>query len=99
MLDSGRARDLAGRFPGLPQYRQGDGSAKLPAAWLIDYCGWKGFRGEGLGIHPEHALVIVNLGNNRGEAILSLAAEVAASVSDTFGIALEIEPRIYGVPA
>ena len=99
VLAAPQAQDLAARFAGLPQYPQPDGRVKLPAAWLIDYCGWKGHRAEGLGIHPEHALVIVNYGNNSGAQLLALAATVARSVLDTFGVALEIEPRIYGAPA
>lgn len=97
-----RARELLCQFSGLPQYPQADGNTKLPAAWLIEACGWKGHRRDGLGVHPEHALVLVNYGNgsghssHSGEALLALAAEVAASVQDRFGIALEIEPRIYG---
>lgn len=98
VLPGEQARALASRFPGLPEYPQADGAVKLPAAWLIDYCGWKGHRADGLGIHPEHALVIVNYGNNSGAALLTLAAQVADSVRDTFGVALEIEPRIYGGP-
>lgn len=96
------ARELLRQSPGLPQYPQADGNTKLPAAWLIEACGWKGYRRDGLGIHPDHALVLVNYGNESGnanpsgEALLALAAEVAASVQDRFGIALEIEPRIYG---
>ena len=96
VLPAARARELSRQFPGLPQYPQADGAVKLPAAWLIDYCGWKGHRRDGLGVHPEHALVIVNYGNNRGSALLALAAEVSRSVLDTFGVSLEIEPRIYG---
>ena len=91
-----RARDLRREFSAMPQYPQADGSTKLPAAWLIETCGWKGHRRDGLGIHPEHALVLVNYGANSGEALLTLAAEVAASVQERFGIQLEIEPRIYG---
>jgi len=94
-----RARALIGDFPALPAYPQSDSRIKLPAAWLIDYCGWKGVRRNGLGIHPDHALVIVNYGNNSGAALLSLAEEVAASVLETFGLRLEIEPRVYGASA
>lgn len=94
-----RARALIGDFPALPAYPQSDSRIKLPAAWLIDYCGWKGVRRNGLGIHPDHALVIVNYGNNNGAALLSLAEEVAASVFETFGLRLEIEPRVYGASA
>ena len=99
VLSADRAQALAARFPGLPQYPQADGQVKLPAAWLIDYCGWKGHRADGLGIHPEHALVIVNYGNNQGAQLLALAAEVAGSVLDAFDVALEIEPRVYGAAA
>lgn len=96
VVGSDRAGQLGRRFPDLPRYPQADGSVKLPAAWLIEHCGWKGYRREGLGIHPEHALVIVNYGNGSGAALLELADEVAASVREAFDIALEMEPRVYG---
>lgn len=96
VIDAGLARDLARQFPGLPEYPQSGDTVKLPAAWLIDYCGWKGYRGDGVGVHTEHALVLVNLGGNSGDKLLALAAEIVASVRDTFGIELEIEPGIYG---
>jgi UDP-N-acetylmuramate dehydrogenase len=91
-----RASELARQFSGLPQYPQADGKTKLPAAWLIEHCGWKGHRRDGLGVHPEHALVLVNYGSNNGKALLELAGEISASVLDVFDIRLEIEPRIYG---
>lgn len=96
VLSADTAQDLSSAFPSMPLYPQADSRVKVPAAWLIDRCGWKGYQRGGQGIHPEHALVLVNYSNDNGEALLSLAAEVAASVMDTFGIALEIEPRIYG---
>jgi UDP-N-acetylmuramate dehydrogenase len=96
VVTNDRANELSRQFSGLPQYPQVDGKTKLPAAWLIDHCGWKGHRREGLGIHPEHALVLVNHGSNSGQALLELADRVAASVLETFDIRLEIEPRVYG---
>ncbi len=96
LLDEQQAMELAQRFPGLPTYPQEDGRVKLPAAWLIDYCGWKGFRQDNIGIHPHHALVVVNYGNESGACLLSLAHKVAGSVAQTFGVKLAIEPRIYG---
>jgi UDP-N-acetylmuramate dehydrogenase len=83
-------------FAELPGYAQADGSVKLPAAWLIDHCGWKGRRDGGLGVHPEHALVLVNYDNGSGRELLELARRIAKDVKETFGIALEIEPRVYG---
>jgi UDP-N-acetylmuramate dehydrogenase len=96
LVPAGQAEALMAKFPGLPGYTQEDGRVKLPAAWMIDHCGWKGYREDDIGIHPQHALVIVNYGNDNGEQLLSLASEVAATVADTFGVQLVIEPRVYG---
>jgi len=90
------ARELAGRFPGLPVYPHGSDEAKLPAGWLIEHCGWKGYRDGAVGVHPQHALVIVNYGGGDGNAVLMLAERIAHSVLEQFAVALEIEPRVYG---
>ncbi|MDZ7781748.1 MAG: UDP-N-acetylmuramate dehydrogenase [Halioglobus sp.] len=96
VLTADAADHLRNRFPSLPLYPQEDGSIKLPAAWLIEYCGWKGWRGEGVGVHAEHALVLLNCGGGTGGELLSLARKIAESVRDTFGLDLVIEPRVYG---
>ncbi|MEH6589689.1 MAG: UDP-N-acetylmuramate dehydrogenase [Halioglobus sp.] len=93
---SSRWQALEKDFPDLPGYAQADGSVKLPAAWLIDHCGWKGRRVGGLGVHPDHALVLVNYDSGSGSELLELARRIAADVKQTFDIALEIEPRVYG---
>lgn len=87
---------LLRRFPDLPHYQQRGGGIKLPAAWLIEQCGWKGHRRDGVGVHPGHALVLVNYGSNCGTSLLQLASEIAASVEEVFGINLELEPRVLG---
>ena len=97
LVNSEQARVLAERFPQLPQYPQGNGEVKLSAAWMIEHCGWKGYRRDGLGVHPQHALVMVNYSNNSASALLALAGEIEASVHATFAVRLEIEPRLYGV--
>lgn len=94
---SGReAARLLALFPALPSYPQADGTVKLPAAWMIEHCGWKGYRRDSLGVHPQHALVLVNYGAGSGEQLLALATEIAQSVHREFGVHLEIEPRLYG---
>lgn len=82
-----------------PAYPQPNGEFKIPAAWLIEHCGWKGKRRQEQGVHPEHALVLVNYGNPSGEALLGMAADIQQGVKDTFGVVLEIEPRVYGQTA
>jgi UDP-N-acetylmuramate dehydrogenase len=89
-------RALAERALGVSCYPQPDGRLKVPAAWFIDQCGWKGRRRNGVGVHDQHALVLVNCGSDSGAELLSLAADVARSVRDRFGVELEMEPRVYG---
>ncbi len=96
IVDAELARRLVEQHPELPIYPQADGRSKLPAAWLIDACGWKGQRRDGVGVHPQHALVLVNYGSDSGAELLALAGGIAAAVKERFGIDLEIEPRVYG---
>lgn len=67
---------------------------KIPAAWLIEYTGWKGFRKGNVGCHPKQALVLVNYGNAIGRDILELSHEIKVSVKSTFNIELETEVNI-----
>lgn len=70
--------------------------SKLSAAWLIDACGWKGHRRGDAGVAASHALVLVNHGAASGAELLALARDIAASVHDRFGVAIEPEPRVVG---
>ncbi len=90
------ASELQADYPDVPCYPQSDGSVKVSAAWLIEQTGWKGHRANGVGVHPGHALVLVNYGSDAGGQLLALAHEIMASVNERFGISLNIEPRVYG---
>lgn len=96
VVSAATAQSLAERFDTMPRYDQSGGRVKLSAAWMIDQCGWKGERRGDVGVHAQHALVLVNYASGDGAGILSLAAEIAGSVRDTFAVTLEIEPRVYG---
>ncbi|GAB5449942.1 MAG: UDP-N-acetylmuramate dehydrogenase [Halioglobus sp.] len=95
VLDMAAANALRERFPGVPCYAQSDGSVKVAAAWLIDQCGWRGHRVRGVGVHSEHALVLVNDGGDSAQELLQLASTIAADVAAKFDIDLAIEPRVY----
>jgi UDP-N-acetylmuramate dehydrogenase len=94
------AESLAGRLraenPAMPVFPAAPGLRKLSAAWLIEACGWRGYREGDAGISRQHALVLVNHGAATGRELLGLARRVAASVSERFTVRLEPEPRIVG---
>jgi UDP-N-acetylmuramate dehydrogenase len=96
LVSQADAATLALQYPGLPVFPQANGMAKLAAAWLIERCGWKGYREGDVGVHPEHALVLVNYGEARGDQLLALAGRIVASVREAFGLELAVEPRVYG---
>lgn len=72
--------------------------AKLAAAWLIDQCGWKGFRNHTVGVHSHQALVLVNHSNGSGQDILALAERIRQDVKSRFGVELEMEPGVVNNP-
>jgi UDP-N-acetylmuramate dehydrogenase len=80
--------------PDIPFYKVGEDEIKIPAAWLIDSCGFKGLRQGDAGVHEHQALVLVNYGNATGAEILSLAQQIQEKVKNTFGIAIVPEVNV-----
>ena len=91
-ISSELAESIRQRFPDMPVFPV-EGGSKLSAGWLIDRAGWKGFNESAAGVSPKHALVLVNNGGANAGDIKTLADKIAASVSETFGVQLEPEPR------
>ena len=67
---------------------------KIPAAFLIEKCGWKGFREGDAGVYKNQPLILTNYGNAKGIDILNLAYKISDSVRNAFGIDLEMEVNI-----
>lgn len=83
--------------PAVPFYATNSTDVKVPAAWLIDQCGWKGVRRGAVGVHDQQALVLVNHGGGTGAQILALAREIVQSVEQKFSVRLE--PEVCILPA
>ncbi|MEY4642616.1 MAG: hypothetical protein RLZZ227_2610 [Pseudomonadota bacterium] len=84
---------LSAIFPDIVGYADGD-NVKIPAAWLIEKAGWKGYRDGDVGVHREHALVLVNYGMATGAQLVQLSEKIQESVQSVFGIRLHPEVRI-----
>jgi UDP-N-acetylmuramate dehydrogenase len=80
--------------PQIPSYPAGSNEIKVPAAWLIQECGWKGKRKGNVGSYETQPLVIVNYGGATGNEILDFATEIRTSVEQRFGVKLEFEVNI-----
>ncbi|GIV36011.1 MAG: UDP-N-acetylenolpyruvoylglucosamine reductase [Cyclobacteriaceae bacterium] len=87
-------RELKEIHPKIPGFIVDNQGVKIPAAWLIEQCGWKGKRIGNAGVHEHQPLVLVNLGGASGQEILKLAEEVRHSVAEKFNIDLTPEVNI-----
>ena len=77
----------------VPHYDLPDGTVKVPAAWMIEQCGWKGRRSGGAAVYDKQPLVIVNYtGDAYPEEIIGLERRIIASVKEKFGI--ELHPEV-----
>ena len=86
-----KVNELLKLYPDMPHYPVAE-REKIPAAWLIEQCGWKGKTLGGAQVWPKQPLVIVNANNATPEDIIALAAQISASVKDKFGI--DIHPEV-----
>lgn len=84
---------LRDRYDSPPSFPAKEG-VKVPAGWLLDQCGFKGYSKGAAGVFERHALILVNRGEASGRELHQLAMEMRARVQSEFGIALDPEVRI-----
>lgn len=76
-------------FPHYPA----DGGWKIPAAWLIDRCGWKGYSEGNVGVWHQQPLVIVNPQRlASAKEVIALERKIKESVKARYGI--ELSPEV-----
>lgn len=75
----------------VPHFDTPDG-VKVPAAWMIDQCGFKGKRNGGAQVYPGQPLVIVNAsGTASPEEIIGLEQQIIDTIAGKYGITLHPE--------
>lgn len=76
----------------VPHYDLPDGTVKVPAAWLIDQCGFRGKTLGGAQVYEKQPLVIVNAsGSASPEDVLALENQIIAAVQERYEITLHPE--------
>lgn len=81
---------LTKQYDFIPHYEQ-EGGMKIPAAWLIEQCGWKGKMYGGAQCYEKQPLVLVNKNNATSQDIVELAAAICNSVKEKFNITINPE--------
>jgi len=81
----------------VPHWPAGEGTMKIPAAWLLEQAGF--VKGYGVGparISSRHTLALTNRGGATFADVERLQDEIVRGVSERFGVTLEREPVLVG---
>ncbi|MBQ0096621.1 MAG: UDP-N-acetylenolpyruvoylglucosamine reductase, partial [Bacteroidales bacterium] len=86
------ARDKFGADCVVPHFVLPEGMVKVPAAWMIEKCGFKGVSEGGAAVYEKQPLVLVNAtGNASPDEVLALENRIIDAVRDLFGVTLHPE--------
>ncbi len=88
-----KAESILAKFPDLPTYPSGD-DIKLSAGWMIEHAGLKGYAQNGIRVHEQQCLVLINESATSYKELQSMVEHVQNIIYDKFGVQLEPEPEL-----
>jgi UDP-N-acetylmuramate dehydrogenase len=93
-IDQNKLDSLLQDYPEMPYFTEGD-KIKIPTAWLVESCGFKGTKFGNVGVHDKQALILVNYGGGEGLQIKNLAEKIIVQVFEKFGIKISPEVNLH----
>jgi len=81
--------------PTLKIFPATEGFCKIPAAWLIEQCGFKGKQYGNVGVHSIQPLVLLAYKGAKGEELIRLSDMICKTVFEKFGVEIEPEVNVY----
>jgi len=82
-------------YPTLKLFPATEGFCKIPAAWLIEQCGFKGRRYGNVGVHSIQPLVLLAYEGAKGDELIKLSELISNTVFEKFGVEIEPEVNVY----
>lgn len=92
IVENWQADDIRKTYDDMPSHRVDDSHVKIPAGWLIETAGLKGEVIDGMKVHEQNAVVLINESATSYQQLAAAREEIISQVRDTFQIHLEQEP-------
>ena len=91
VIEQNKFNELKEKFTDIIFYELPDNKYKLAAGWLIEQCGFKGFKYKNAGVYDKQALVLINRGNATPNEIIELSDKIIETILQKYSIKLESE--------
>lgn len=92
VVSAAQFAQIAQGYDTVPHFVLEGGFVKVPAAWMIEQCGFKGARNGGAQVYQKQPLVIVNAtGSATSQEIIGLEQQVIKAIENKYGITLHPE--------
>jgi len=93
IIEKGESDFLHINSPDAPAHVMADGRVKIPAGWLLEHAGLKGYSHKSLQTYEKNALVTINSGKATYQELDEFRTAIQVAVKNMYGIELEQEPE------